>query len=76
MCRKPGGGPPSTLRDGALTGGLAYEGLNDAGASGEPLVVILNDNFYVSRACYPFQNQGRFTSARLRRLLLTAGKYV
>ena len=30
--------------DGALTGGLAYEGLNDAGASGEPLVVILNDN--------------------------------
>ena len=30
--------------DGALTGGLAYEGLNDAGESGEPLVVILNDN--------------------------------
>jgi 1-deoxy-D-xylulose-5-phosphate synthase len=32
------------LGDGALTGGLAYEGLNDAGASGEPLIVILNDN--------------------------------
>jgi len=32
------------LGDGALTGGLAYEGLNDAGDSGEPLVVILNDN--------------------------------
>ena len=32
------------LGDGALTGGLAYEGLNDAGASGERLVVILNDN--------------------------------
>ncbi|MDE6456036.1 MAG: 1-deoxy-D-xylulose-5-phosphate synthase, partial [Dysosmobacter sp.] len=30
--------------DGALTGGLAYEGLNNAGASGEPLIVILNDN--------------------------------
>lgn len=30
--------------DGALSGGLAYEGLNNAGASGEPLVVILNDN--------------------------------
>ena len=30
--------------DGAMTGGLAYEGLNDAGASGEPLIVILNDN--------------------------------
>ena len=30
--------------DGAMTGGLAYEGLNDAGASGEPLIVVLNDN--------------------------------
>ena len=34
----------AVLGDGALTGGLAYEGLNDAGESGEPLVVILNDN--------------------------------
>ncbi|MDR0382144.1 MAG: 1-deoxy-D-xylulose-5-phosphate synthase [Oscillospiraceae bacterium] len=32
------------LGDGALTGGLAYEALNDAGQSEEPLVVILNDN--------------------------------
>lgn len=32
------------LGDGALTGGLAYEGLNDAGDSGEDLIVILNDN--------------------------------
>ena len=32
------------IGDGALTGGLAYEGLNDAGASGEAMVVILNDN--------------------------------
>ncbi|MDR0951901.1 MAG: 1-deoxy-D-xylulose-5-phosphate synthase [Oscillospiraceae bacterium] len=30
--------------DGALTGGLAFEGLADAGASGEPMVVVLNDN--------------------------------
>ncbi len=30
--------------DGALTGGLAYEGLNNAGSSKEPLIVILNDN--------------------------------
>ena len=30
--------------DGALTGGLAYEGLINAGQSGEPMVVILNDN--------------------------------
>lgn len=32
------------IGDGALTGGLSYEGLNDAGASREPLIVILNDN--------------------------------
>ena len=32
------------LGDGAMTGGLAYEGLSDAGQSGEQLVVILNDN--------------------------------
>lgn len=32
------------IGDGATTGGLSYEGLNDAGASGEPILVILNDN--------------------------------
>ena len=32
------------IGDGALTGGMAYEALNDAGQSGEPLLVILNDN--------------------------------
>ena len=32
------------IGDGALGGGLSFEGLNDAGASGEPLIVILNDN--------------------------------
>ncbi len=32
------------LGDGAMTGGLAYEGLSDAGQSGEQLIVILNDN--------------------------------
>ena len=32
------------IGDGALTGGLAVEGLADAGSSGEPLIVILNDN--------------------------------
>ena len=32
------------IGDGALTGGLAYEGLADAGESGEPMVIILNDN--------------------------------
>ena len=32
------------LGDGAVTGGLAYEGLNNAGVSKEPMIVILNDN--------------------------------
>lgn len=32
------------LGDGATTGGLSFEGLNDAGASNEPMIVILNDN--------------------------------
>jgi len=34
----------SVLGDGALTCGLAYEGLNNAGASGRDFIVILNDN--------------------------------
>ena len=34
----------AVLGDGALTGGLAYEGLNNAGQSREPLVIVLNDN--------------------------------
>lgn len=32
------------IGDGAATGGLAYEGLNNAAYSREPMVVILNDN--------------------------------
>lgn len=32
------------IGDGALSGGLAYEGIANAASSGEPLVVILNDN--------------------------------
>ena len=34
----------SVIGDGALTGGLAYEGFNNAGASREPMIVLLNDN--------------------------------
>ena len=34
----------AVVGDGALTSGLAYEGLNNAGHSGRDLVVILNDN--------------------------------
>ena len=39
--------PGSTIAvigDGAMTGGMSYEALNDAGSSGLPLIVILNDN--------------------------------
>ena len=32
------------MGDGAMTGGLAYEAMNDAGESSEQLIVILNDN--------------------------------
>jgi len=34
----------AVLGDGALTSGMSYEGLNNAGASGRDLIVILNDN--------------------------------
>ncbi len=34
----------AVIGDGACTGGMAYEGLNDAAVSGEPMVIILNDN--------------------------------
>ncbi len=32
------------IGDGALTGGMAYEGLNQAGHLGTPITVVLNDN--------------------------------
>lgn len=32
------------IGDGAATGGLAFEGLNDAAVSNEPMTIILNDN--------------------------------
>jgi len=34
----------AVIGDGALTGGLAYEGLNNAGDSKSKMIVILNDN--------------------------------
>lgn len=34
----------AVIGDGAMTGGLAFEGLNNAGASNTDLLVILNDN--------------------------------
>ena len=32
------------IGDGALTGGMAFEALNDAGQSGLPIIIVLNDN--------------------------------
>ena len=34
----------TVIGDGAATGGMVYEGLNDAAESREPMIVILNDN--------------------------------
>lgn len=34
----------AVIGDGAMTGGLAFEGLCNAGQSGEPMIVVLNDN--------------------------------
>ncbi len=34
----------AVIGDGALTGGMAYEGLNQAGHLGTPITVVLNDN--------------------------------
>ena len=34
----------AVIGDGALTGGLAYEGIENVSASMEPIVIILNDN--------------------------------
>ncbi len=34
----------AVIGDGAVTGGMAYEGLNDVAESREPMVIILNDN--------------------------------
>ncbi len=34
----------AVVGDGALTGGLAYEGLNNAGQIGTDLIIVLNDN--------------------------------
>lgn len=41
--REPGN-VVAVIGDGALTGGLAYEGLNNAGRNAKNLIVILNDN--------------------------------
>lgn len=57
----------SVIGDGSLTGGLAFEGLNQAGHLGKKLIVILNDNdMSISK------NVGAFASFVSRKL---TGKY-
>jgi len=34
----------AVIGDGSFTGGMVYEALNEIGASGEPAIIILNDN--------------------------------
>ena len=42
--RREQGSVVAVVGDGALTGGLAYEALNNIGVRGERIVVVLNDN--------------------------------
>ncbi|HYV44842.1 MAG TPA: 1-deoxy-D-xylulose-5-phosphate synthase [Myxococcaceae bacterium] len=42
--RGEGGRAVAVIGDGSLTGGETFEGLNNAGASARPLLVVLNDN--------------------------------
>lgn len=59
----------AVIGDGALTGGLAYEGIENVAASREPIVIILNDNA-MSISC----NVGGMTSV-LRKMRLSQGYY-
>lgn len=59
----------AVLGDGSLTGGLAWEGLENAAASREPIVIVLNDNnMSISR------NVGG-TSSMLSKMRVNPGYY-
>ena len=67
------------LGDGAATGGMVFEGLNDAAESAEPMVIILNDNEMsidknvggVSRHLYRLRMKEQYVGlkSRYRRLM-------
>ena len=59
----------AVIGDGALTGGLAYEGIENVAASMEPIVIILNDN-----AMSISSNVGAMSSV-LRKMRLSEGYY-
>jgi 1-deoxy-D-xylulose-5-phosphate synthase len=41
---RPGGKVVAVIGDGAMTGGVAFEAISQAGGLGTPIVVVLNDN--------------------------------
>lgn len=64
----------AVIGDGALTGGLAYEGLSNAGRSDDRLIVILNDNKmsisrnvgFVARYLTHLRSQVRYVRSKQR----------
>lgn len=76
------------LGDGALTGGLAYEGLNNLGHSGRKAIIVLNDNgrSYAPTASSLSESLAKFRSstayrrqsARIERIIaeLPLGSYL
>ena len=62
----------AVIGDGALTGGLAYEGLNNAGHLGTRIIVVLNDNGMsispnvgaISRILTRFRTHPRYLEAK------------
>lgn len=62
----------AVIGDGALTGGMAYEALNNAGNSDRPFIVILNDNEMsiapnvgaLSKYLYSVRTDPRYESAK------------
>src|SRR5690606_4904497 len=53
----------AVIGDGALTGGMAYEGLNNLGHSGQRAIIVLNDN---GRSYAPTVSRLGESLARLR----------
>ena len=54
----------AVIGDGALTGGMAFEALNDAGRSKENLVVILNDNYKITSGFGTKENPYQITKIK------------
>ena len=65
----------AVIGDGALTGGMALEALNDAGASGTNIIVVLNDNeMSISKNVGGVQML--LTRLRTKRLYTNSNKHV